>query len=49
MNAPISADALKQDKLHQLLNDLKDRVIVNGPGDVVFGARNIYTDQALFE
>ena len=49
MNAPISADALKQDKLHQLLSDLKDRVIVNGPGDVVFGARNIYTDQALFE
>ncbi|MDO9449207.1 MAG: hypothetical protein Q7J21_01875, partial [Rugosibacter sp.] len=49
MNAPLSADALKQDKLRQLLGDLETRVVVNGPGDIVLGARNIYTDPALFE
>ncbi len=49
MNAPLSADALKQDKLRQLLSDLENRVVVNGPGDIVLGARNIYTDPALFE
>ena len=49
MNAPLSADALKQDKLRQLLGDLENRVVVSGPGDITLGARNIYTDQALFE
>jgi len=49
MNAPLSADALKQDKLRQLLSDLENRVVVNGPGDIALGARNIYTDPALFE
>ena len=49
MNAPLSADALKQDKLRQLLSDLETRVVINGPGDIVLGARNIYTDPALFE
>jgi benzoate/toluate 1,2-dioxygenase alpha subunit len=49
MNAPLSADALKQDKLRQLLSDLENQIVVNGPGDIVLGARNIYTDPALFE
>jgi benzoate/toluate 1,2-dioxygenase alpha subunit len=49
MNAPLSADSLKQGKLHQLLRDLESQVVVNGPGDIVLGARNIYTDPALFE
>ncbi len=49
MNAPLSADALKQDKLRQLLSDLENRVVVNGPGDIALGARNIYTDPTLFE
>lgn len=49
MNAPLSADSLKQNKLHQLLRELESQVVVNGPGDIVLGARNIYTDPALFE
>jgi benzoate/toluate 1,2-dioxygenase alpha subunit len=49
MNAPLSAEGLQADKLKQLLDDLQERIVVNGPGNVTLGARNIYTDPALFE
>ncbi|MDO9450101.1 MAG: hypothetical protein Q7J21_06435, partial [Rugosibacter sp.] len=49
MNAPLSREALKQGKLKELLSDLETKVVVSGPGDVVLGARNIYTDPAIFE
>ncbi|AJP49402.1 benzene 1,2-dioxygenase [Rugosibacter aromaticivorans] len=35
--------------MRQLLSDLENRVVVNGPGDIALGARNIYTDPTLFE
>ncbi|MDO8313940.1 MAG: aromatic ring-hydroxylating dioxygenase subunit alpha [Rugosibacter sp.] len=49
MNAPLSREALQQDKLKALLDDLENKVVVSGPGDVVLGARNIYTDPAIFD
>lgn len=49
MNAPLSLEAMQQDTLKALLDDLANRVVINGPGDVVLAARNIYTDPAIFE
>lgn len=49
MNVPLSRETLQQDKLKTLLDDLENKVVVTGPGDVVLGARNIYTDPAIFE
>lgn len=49
MNAPLSREALQQDKLKALLDDLANKVVVSGEGDVVLGARNIYTDQTIFD
>jgi len=49
MNAPLPVEGLDVDKLGQMLEDLQQRVVVQGPGNVTLGARNIYTDPALFE
>ena len=49
MNAPLSREALQQDKLKALLDALTKKVVVNGAGAVVLAARNMYTDPAIFE
>jgi benzoate/toluate 1,2-dioxygenase alpha subunit len=48
MNAPLSYDALQQDHLQALLDELKNKAVVHGSGNVVLGARNIYTDPGIF-